>query len=161
MKNPILKFGVYGGLILVGVNTISWLFLHEHLSYRNSEILGYAAILLATSMIFFGVRSYRGQVAEGAMTFGKAFRVGTLINLVLSGFMFVYAFLFFALMGDKFQEWAQGAMPAEQWAEMEAQMAQLPAWVMTPLFQGALMFVTVFLIGLIVTLISALVLRNR
>src|SRR5947209_8627139 len=52
------------------------------IDFDHSEILGYTSMVLSFLLVFFGVRSYRDNVAGGAISFGKAFQVGILITLV-------------------------------------------------------------------------------
>ena len=47
-------------------------------------IIGYTTMVLAFLLIFFGVRSYRDNVAGGTVRFGRAFAVGALIAVVAS-----------------------------------------------------------------------------
>ena len=57
---------------------------HEQIGWDRSEIIGYTTMVLAFLMVFFGVRSYRDNVAGGAVTFGRACKVGLMIMLVAS-----------------------------------------------------------------------------
>lgn len=159
MKNPIVKYGLIAGLIMIGMMLISWFLFMPYLDYRSTERLGYVSMLLALSMIFFGLRAYRAEQG-GLLSFGKGMQVGTLINLIPAGFMFVYTFFLFLFKGDEFMEWSMSAMSPEEAAYMETQMAQMPDWVQSPFFQGFVMFMTVFILGLVVTLISAAILRK-
>jgi len=47
-------------------------------------LVGYAAMLLAFSLVYVGVKSYRDRENGGVICFGKAFQVGLLISLVAS-----------------------------------------------------------------------------
>ena len=42
-------------------------------------VIGYTTMVIAFLLIFFGVRSYRDNVAGGTVRFGRAFAVGALI----------------------------------------------------------------------------------
>ena len=159
MKNTILKYGVYAGLIILVMMLLSWFFFMPNLDYHSTERLGYVSMFLALSMIFFGLRAYRSEQG-GLLSFRKGVQVGTLINLIPSTFMFVYTFFLFQLKGQEFMEWSMSAMSPEEAAAMEAQLAQMPEWVQSPFFQGFVMFMTVFILGLIITLISAGILRK-
>ena len=57
---------------------------HERrtVDFDHSEILGYSSMVLSFLLVFFGIRSYRDNVAGGAISFGKAFQVGILITLI-------------------------------------------------------------------------------
>ena len=57
-------------------------------------------------------------------------------------------------------EWYKVSMTAEEWSAAEAQMSAMPAYVQTPWFNGLLLFFTVFVIGVIMSLISALIMKS-
>ena len=44
--------------------------------FMSNDIVGYAAMVVMFSLIFFGVRNYRNKQLEGYITFGKAFKWG-------------------------------------------------------------------------------------
>ena len=46
--------------------------------------IGYTGMVLAFLMVYFGVRSYRDNVAGGQIGFGRAFVVGLAITFVAS-----------------------------------------------------------------------------
>src|SRR4029434_3071515 len=48
------------------------------------EIIGYTSMVLAFLLIYFGVRSYRDNVLDGRISFGRAFKVGALTAAVAS-----------------------------------------------------------------------------
>ena len=81
MKRNVLIFGLVLGAILC-VN----MFYMVHLCYTNpdfesNDVLGYAAMVVMFSLIFFGVRNYRNKQLGGEITFGKAFKTGVLIAI--------------------------------------------------------------------------------
>jgi hypothetical protein len=43
-------------------------------------------VLLSFLLVFFGIRSYRGNVAGGVLGFGRGFTVGLLITLISCAF---------------------------------------------------------------------------
>jgi len=45
-------------------------------------IVGYTGILMSMLLIFFGVRSYRENVGNGKISFGRGLAVGILIALL-------------------------------------------------------------------------------
>ena len=52
---------------------------------QDGEIVGYSVMLIAFASMYFGIRSYRDNVNDGAITFGKALAIGLLI-LICSQF---------------------------------------------------------------------------
>ena len=165
MQNPIIRFGLIGGIILVILSNIPWLIWGESMSYTTAVSLGYLSVAVALSSIYFGVRKYRDEIGGGVISFGKAFKIGLLTALIPSGFIFVSTVIFYILNGENFQEWAIASMeqslPPEQF---QAQMAQIEAMgdlTLNPFFQGFVMFMTVFVIGLLVSLVVAWILKKE
>ena len=83
MKRIILTFGLISGAILSALMLITFPF-HEELGTDFSMVMGYATMVAAFLLVFFGVRRYRDTVGGGAIGFGKAFQVGILIALISS-----------------------------------------------------------------------------
>jgi hypothetical protein len=85
MKRTILVFGLISGAIssLMMVSTIP--FLHK-IGTAKGAIVGYTAIVLSFMLVFFGIRSYRENVGNGEITFGRAFLVGIGITLISCAF---------------------------------------------------------------------------
>ena len=132
--------------------------------------LGYTAIVLSFLLVFFGIRSYRDNVGDGQISFGKAFAIGILITLISCAFyvvtweMVYFNFLhgmmdpYFAHMIDKAK--ASGESAAAIQAEI-AKINQSKQQYENPLFNAAYTFIEPFPVGLLITLISAAVLRKK
>ncbi len=77
MKKTVITFGLISGLIstLLMVGTMP--FVHR-IGNDKALILGYTSIVLSFLLVYFGIRSYRDNVADGHISFGKAFGVGNL-----------------------------------------------------------------------------------
>src|SRR5262245_35481184 len=105
MKKVVLIFGVLSGAVSSAMMLLTFPFM-KSLGYDKAEILGYTSLVLSALFIFFGVRSYRENVGDGRITFGRAFLVGTLITLVASlCYVATFELVYFKLMpdfGDKF-----------------------------------------------------------
>ena len=83
MKKIVLTFGLISGAIVSGMMLLSLTF-HDALGFDRSMVVGYASMVLAFLLVFFGVRSYRDNIGGGTVRFGRAFAVGALIALVAS-----------------------------------------------------------------------------
>jgi len=171
MKRIVLRFGLASGSILVALAMIMMpLCLRGTLDFDNSEILGYSSMVLSFLLVFFGVRSYRNTVAGGAIGFGKAFQVGILITLITCA-MYVIAweiayFNFFPHFLDQYSAHVLAKMRAAGESEAAiresaAKMAALAKHYDNPLFNSAITFMEVFPVGLIMTLLSAAILRRK
>jgi len=83
MKKTVLTFGLIAGVILSAMMTVAILFKNA-IGFDRGEVVGYTSMVLAFLLIFFGVRSYRDNVAGGTVGFGRAFAVGASIAAVAS-----------------------------------------------------------------------------
>src|SRR5947208_10974441 len=87
MKKNIIIYGLIAGIIvaflmLFTINTISHC--KGNTDYDSSMLIGYASMLIAFSLVFVGIRNYRNKYNGGVITFGKAFKIGTMIVLIAS-----------------------------------------------------------------------------
>ena len=119
---------------------------------------------------FVGIRSYRENVGGGTITFGRAFAVGILITLIscicyVAGWEILY-YNFMPDFADKYAAYmmakakAAGASAAAIQAQMD-EVKKLKHIMDNPFLNAAATFIEPFPVGLIITLISALILRKR
>lgn len=161
MKRYVLRYGLIAGAIMVSIVLINWLFFADAIGYHLSEVLGYVSMVAGLMCVPLAIKYYRDQLNQGVLTFREAMKIGSGVSLVASTMMFFYVTLFFALLQDDFMNWYRESLSAEEWAIVQEQMAAMPDFVQTPLFNGLILFVTVMLIGFIITLISSLILKPR
>ncbi len=83
MKRIVLTFGLIAGAIMSAMLVITLPF-HEQIGPEKGMVIGYTTMVLALLLVFFGVRSYRDNVAGGSIRFGRAFAVGGMIAVVAS-----------------------------------------------------------------------------
>jgi hypothetical protein len=171
MQKIVLRFGLASGAILVAMALVMMpLCMRGTIDFDHSEILGYTSMVLSFLLVFFGVRSYRDNVAGGAISFGKAFQVGILITLVTCA-IYVIAweiayFNFFPNFLDQYgahviaKMRSSGASDAAI-LETTRKMADLAKHYTNPLYNSAITFMEVFPVGLIMTLVSAAILRRK
>jgi hypothetical protein len=171
MQKIVLRFGLASGAILVVISSVMLpLCMAGIIDFDHNEILGYTTMVLSFLLVFFGVRSYRDTVGGGAIGFGKAFQVGILITLVTCA-MYVIAweiayFNFFPNFLDQYSAHVLAKMRATGASaaairETTAQMADLAKHYTNPLYNSAITFMEVFPVGLIMTLVSAAILRRK
>ena len=144
MHRLLFRYGLLSALLLLTSFGLSWMFFGTRLDYRTAEVVGYLSILVALSLIFFGMKAYRDRVMDGQLSFGQGFRAGLVILLPPSLGLFFFTVIYFYLAGDRFLEYMEAQLPAEQWAAYEAARE----WFVNPWFQGAVMLATVLTIGL-------------
>ena len=171
MKKQVLTFGLICGAILGGMTAIMVpLCMNGTTSFDNAEIFGYTIQVLAFLLVFFAVRSYRENVGAGAITFGKAFQVGILVTLVASAVYVVsweiIYFNFIPDFGDKYaahmlEKMKSSGKSAEALAKATQEMAKFKEMYKNPLINAGMTLMEVLPMGLLVTLVSAAILRRK
>ena len=169
MKRTVLTFGLIGGAIMAAMMFATLPFM-DKIGFDKGEIIGYTTMILAFLLVFFGIRSYRENVGGGHITFGRAFGVGILITMVACAcYVVAWEIIYFKFMPDFVDKYAgyavekvraSGASQQVIDAKLE-QMKSFKAMYDNPFINAAITFVEPFPIGLIVTLISAGVLRKK
>lgn len=130
---------------------------------------GFASMLVALSAVFFGIKHHRDTAGGGVVRFWPAFGLGLAISLVASGVYVAAWELSLALVDNDFAAMfaaqmieraeAKGLSGAELAAAV-AQANEFEAMYRNPLVRLPMTFVEIFPVGVLVSLVSALVLRN-
>ena len=169
MKKTILTFGLISGAISSVMMVASMPFAHK-IGYSLALVLGYTTIVLSFLLVYFGIRSYRDNVSGGQITFSKAFTVGLSITLIsciiyvvsweIIYFNFMHNFMdeYGAMMVEKLK--ASGASAAAVQAKVQ-EMKTLKEQYENPFFNAAMTFIEPFPVGLVITLVSAAILRKK
>src|SRR5437588_2714704 len=106
MKKTVLTFGLISGAIMAAMMFGTMLFI-RNIGFDKAEIVGYTGMVLAFLLVFFGIRSYRENVAGGSITFGRAFAVGILIVLISTVcYVIAWEFVYFNFMHDFVDKYA-------------------------------------------------------
>jgi len=169
MKKMVLRYGLIAGLILSILMTVSMLLMQrESINFKQGELFGYITMILALSFVFVGVYNYRKQ--QGPLSFGTAFSVGLMITLVASilyvGTWMILSNTVASDFGDLYYDYfieqlKESGKNQDEIDKAVAGFERNKALYKNPLFQAGITFLEVFPIGLIVSLIAALILKKR
>jgi hypothetical protein len=127
-------------------------------------------MVLAFLMTYFGVRSYRDNVAGGRVTFGRAFIIGLMITVVASiCYVATWQLIYYRLEPDFADKYAAHAIQkAKESGATDAQilakskeMAEFKEMYNNPLVNIALTLLEPLPVGLLFTLITAGVLSRK
>ena len=169
MRKVILVFGLISGAILSAMMMGSVL-IADRTGLGHSYIIGYTSMVLAFLMVYFGVRSYRGNVAGGTITFGKAFVVGLCITLIACAcYVATWEVVYNNFYPDFMEKYASSVMDKARasgatQAQLDAkalEMGKMQAMYRNPFYRMALTFIEAFPVGLLFTLVSAWLLRRK
>ncbi|MEM8483918.1 MAG: DUF4199 domain-containing protein [Bacteroidota bacterium] len=169
MKKHIVLYGVISGSIIISSIILSLVTSNADTSMAALEWLGYLVMLVALSVIFVAIKRYRDQELGGVIKFGTALLMGLGISLVASLIYVLaweahlaitdYAFIDTYIAGVISAKEAAGVTGAEL-EQIVVEMDQLKTRYSNPLFRLFITFSEIFPVGLLVSLISAAVLRN-
>lgn len=169
MTRIVLIFGTIAAFIMSAVFLLTIPFKDE-IGFDRAAIIGYTTMVLAFLLIYFGVRSYRDNVAGGTIGFWRALQVGALISVVASvWYVAMWQVVSTRYLPDyleKYQEYALQKARAE--GETEAQIAQkkvemdkFAVMYKNPFVKAGLTFLEPLPVALVLTLVSAGVLSRR
>ena len=169
MKKTVLIFGLISGL-MISVLMGGSLLLADKIGSGHSMVLGYTIMVASFLLIYFGIRSHRDNTLAGQISFGRAFACGILITLITTicyvamweilyfNFMPHFMDSYFAAEINKVQ--SSGLDPATIAARVAA-LQRSQQLYQNPFVNMAYTFIEPFPVGLVITLISAAVLRKK
>lgn len=166
MKYALMYGGMAGAIVVTFI--VSGL-AFDTATHLQSQWFGYLVMLVALSLIFVGIKRYRDVELGGVIGFGRALAVGLGIAAVASVIYVAGWELYLWVSGKDFiADYAaaqldalhrEGATPAAI-SERSAQLQALTDRYANPLFRLPITFAEIFPVGLLVTLLSAAILRN-
>ena len=169
MKKTVLTFGLISGAVFA-VMMVATVPFADKFSFDKNLVIGYTTMVLSFLLVFFGIRSFRDNVGNGQLTFVKGFTVGILITLISClCYVATWEILYFKFMPDFMDKYAthmieqaraSGATAAAIQRQIE-QLNQFKENYKNPFFNAAMTFIEPFPVGLLITLISAAVLRRK
>jgi len=169
MKRTVWTFGLLSGAVLA-VMMLAVLPFQDRIGFDKGATIGYTTMVLAFLFIFFGVRSYRDTVGNGAISFGRALAVGALIAAVASVcYVATWQVIYYKLSPDfltKYQAYEVNKLKtsgASQAAvdKRAAEMQRFAEMYKNPAVNVAITFIEPLPVGLVMALLSAGILRRK
>jgi uncharacterized protein DUF4199 len=174
MRKVILTFGFLAGAI-ISIIMITGIGLYENgvTTVYFSELVGYATMVIALSMIFFGIKSYRDNYQKGAINFWKGFQVGLLIAVIASLMYAITweaytqtrpagpAFFMDRYADSVINKLKEKGAPADEIDQKVKDMEYYKTMYRNPVFRFGMTLIEILPVGIIITLISAAILRKK
>ncbi|MCE7064862.1 DUF4199 domain-containing protein [Dyadobacter sp. CY326] len=169
MKKTILVCGLIAGIIVSVFMVTSAAMCYKSEDFDGSIVLGYASMLLAFSLIFVGVKNYRDKFSNGNVSFGKAFTIGLYITLIASTvYVIVWLFDYYIFVPDFMEKYAAHVIRQSQaegltGAEMQQKVAEMDGYkemYKSPIMIILFTYLEILPVGLVVSLLSALILKR-
>jgi len=169
MFKDILKYGLIGGLVVGGIDFTMFTLAGDQPHFQYGMYIGYTIMLVALSTVFLGIKHHRDAELGGVIRFWPAFGMGLAISFIAAVFYvaaweasqaithadFATAYSNFVLE----QARAEGKSAVEL-AKMSAELAQFKLQYANPMFRLPMVFTEIFPVGVLVSLVSAALLRR-
>ena len=167
MSALILRYGVIAGIIVSIPLLWNWLSMTPEDEPITGMLFGYLIMLVSLTMVFIGIKAYRDKVLGGVVRFVPAFAVGLGISAVASLFYVVSWEICMAYSSWDFIghykaamiDAAKGSTPG-QLQKAIADAESFATMYRNPLIRMPMTFLEIFPVGLLISLISAAVLKN-
>jgi len=170
MAKIVLIFGLISGAIAAG---LMWMLVSVvnkgSINFDNAMIWGYATMVIALSLVFFGIKSYRDNHG-GRITFLKGLQVGILISLI-SAVCYAGSWeLYYSTSGQdflqKYMAYNLDKMKKDGSSDAEIEKARVEGEQFMELYKNffvrfGMTLMEILPVGVVVTLISAGLLRRK
>jgi hypothetical protein len=173
MTKNIIIYGLIAGIVVSALMLFKVNYLSHcegNVVYGTRMLIGYASMLLAFSLVYVGIRNFRNKYNNGVISFGKAFKLGIVMVLIASTIYVVAWLIYYYCFNPGFMEKysahelerlrASGASQAEI-AKQTKEMANMVTMIKNPFFNAMMAYLEILPVGLVVTLISALILKRK
>ncbi|MEA2786460.1 MAG: hypothetical protein QOF71_2564 [Candidatus Eremiobacteraeota bacterium] len=169
MLRKVLTYGTVAGAIVGVPLSVLTIAMNGHALLSYGMFIGYTLMLIALSTVFVAIKRHRDADLGGVIKFWPAFGLGLGISFV-AGIFYVAAWeLAVAVTHSDFagtyanalieQEKAKG-VSGEALAKFTAGMERFKAQYSNPFYRLPMTFIEIFPIGVLVSLVSAALLRN-
>lgn len=168
MQKTVLRFGISGVVLMLTGMIVLFLSFRENPRWELQQVLAYITIILSLSFVHSGIKYWRDNYNSAHLSFKEGLKIGTFITLLPALAFGVFTWFrmsvldpafsakYYAYRLAKIRESSTGTEFEQllQRVELEKRLFA------TPFMQFAVMFVTVVLIGIVVTVISSLLLQR-
>jgi len=172
MKRTVLIYGLIAGAVVSAFMSTTMLLTANdtlHCSSAMSMVIGYLGMLIAFTFIFVAIKTYRDKQSNGIISFGKAFSIGLLISLIASTmYVAAWAIVYTKVLPDFMDKYSaamiQQAKTSLSGAALQAKIDEInkaKEVYATPWGFTLYTYAEILPVGILVSLIAALVLKRR
>jgi hypothetical protein len=174
MKRNILVFGTVAGVLVATFMAISMFIMSRSTDAEhgaNAMIIGFASMVVAFSLVFVGIKNYRDRQNGGSLGFGEGLLLGFMISLVASTiYVATWAVEFHYYLPDFMDKYAAAQIKHTQESgisgmELENAVREIQTdaynYKHNPLVFTLYTYAEILPVGIIITLISALILKRK
>lgn len=168
MKSTVIKYGFYAflsGFILFGLPFLFGM----GVDFDYGELIGYTAMIISLLFVYFGIKHYRDITNGGKVSFLKAIAIGMLISMFSAVGVAVFDYIYTSQINPDFAteylDYAikrmEVALSPEELKVKSAALTQQMKDYGSPRFMAFMMLMSVLILGFLISLISALILKRK
>ncbi len=174
MKRNILVFGTIAGLLVSAFMGTSMAIMlssgSEMEGGSGAMIIGFASMAVAFSFVFVGIKNFRDKQNGGVLTFGQGFLMGFLISLLASTlYVITWAVEYHYFFPDFMEKYAAlqikelnaSHLKPDELAKKIKGVQEAKENYKNPLFFALYTYTEILPLGLLITVISALILKRK
>lgn len=167
MKKTILRFTGYGVITICALSILIWS-LVDVVDNTTGEVIGYSTMVVSLLFVFFGIKHFRDKENNGVVSFGKALLIGILISLLVSLAFGILDIIYVKFVNPDFMnEYYENmleqarSLPVEEFEIRRKELESEKEMFLNPFMHFFIMSMMVFVIGFIISLISASILQRK
>lgn len=172
MKQTVFIYGAIAGAVVSLFMSITMLIMTNDEKIHtgaSSMVIGYLGMLIAFTFIFVAIKSYRDKQNGGTISFGKAFGMGLLIALIASTlYVITWAIVYKTFLPDYMDKYcavmindAKTSLSGAALQDKINEINKAKELYATPWGFTLFTYAEILPVGILVSLIAALVLKRR
>ena len=169
MTKIVLTFGLISGVV-ISVLMDGSILISSKIGSGRSMALGYTMMVASFLLVYFGIRSYRDNVLSGQISFGRALACGLLITAITCAcYVVTWEIIYFNFMPHFMDGYFAAQVHRVQTSALDpaTRAARIAAinhsqqLYRNPLVNMAYTLIEPLPVGVIITLVSAALLRRK
>jgi hypothetical protein len=172
MKRTTIIYGLIAGAVVSAFMAITMIIFANNESFHAgtlSMMVGYLGMLIAFTFIFVAIKTYRDKQNNGIINFGKAFTMGLLISLIASTmYVITWAIVYKYFVPDYMDKYcammteqAKASLSGTALQDKLNEISKAKEMYATPLGFTLYTYAEILPVGILVSLIAALVLKRK
>jgi hypothetical protein len=164
MNKIVLKNGLFGSSIVTALLLSVTFYMKANPEKEVSMFFGFAGMLLAFIFVVLGIKQQR-DTNNGSISLGKAFLTGFWITLIISTiYVIVWLIIFynfFPNFAEHYTDMAIAKASPDEVAKVTEDMNSFKEMYKSPIMVILLTYMEILPLGIIFSLISALILKKK
>ena len=164
MNNIIIKNGLFGSIIVSALLVFVTMYMKANPEKEVSMMIGFAVMILAFFFVALGIKQQR-DANNGLISFRNAFLTGFWITLIISTiYVLVWLIIlynFFPNFAEHYTDMAIQKASPEEVAKVTEEMNSFKEMYKNPIMVILFTYMEILPLGIVFSLVSALILKKK